>query len=86
MGPKHIQILDDGTVWTCGLNDAGQLGREISPKKHSLVPGLVDLPTIVKIFGGERMWALSESGEVFAWGDNQNGQLGSLNFYLFTEN
>lgn len=33
-GLKHtVFLLDDGTVYTCGCNDLGQLGHEKSRKK-----------------------------------------------------
>jgi len=68
--------LTDGSVWSCGNNERGQLGRETT--NHSQ-PGCVSHLTsqFVKQIGcGEfHSVALTDTGQVFSWGIN-SGQLG----------
>ncbi|CAG04730.1 unnamed protein product, partial [Tetraodon nigroviridis] len=80
-GLKHtVFLLDDGTVYTCGCNDLGQLGHEKSRKKPEHVVAL-DAQIIVAVSCGEsHTLALNDKGQVFSWGLGSNGQLGLNNF------
>jgi alpha-tubulin suppressor-like RCC1 family protein len=67
----------DGTVWAWGLNKDGQLGigktSEAEPKPVK-VQGLTD---VVEVAAGWRhSLALRRDGTVWAWGNNDHGQLG----------
>jgi alpha-tubulin suppressor-like RCC1 family protein len=67
----------DGTVWAWGLNKDGQLGTgktsEAEPKPVK-VQGLTD---VVEVAAGWRhSLALRRDGTVWAWGNNDHGQLG----------
>ena len=71
----------DGTVWTCGLNNEGQLGDGTTYSRSQLVQVKISnnqyLTNITKLYaGGKHVLALSKTGEVYAWGSNSYGQLG----------
>lgn len=81
-GPKNgqtIAILRNGSVWTWGDNDRGQLG--IGTRTNALTPVKVHVPnsvTFVKVSsGGYATYAIDKTGRLWAWGDNTNGQLGT---------
>ncbi|XP_069509645.1 probable E3 ubiquitin-protein ligase HERC4 [Ambystoma mexicanum] len=76
-GRRHtVFVLDDGTVYTCGCNDLGQLGHEKARKKPEQVAAL-DAQNIVAVACGEaHTLALNDRGQVFAWGLAAAGQLG----------
>jgi alpha-tubulin suppressor-like RCC1 family protein len=78
VGPHHVLYVGkDGTVWAWGRNEEGQLGTgktsevELKPVK---VQGLTD---VVEVAAGWRhSLALRRDGTVWAWGNNDHGQLG----------
>lgn len=84
-GAYHTVVLEDGKVWTWGMNSYGQLGYSstiISGKtkagenneQPTEVPGL---PKIIAIAAGDyHTLAVAEDGTVWAWGRNAFGQLG----------
>ncbi|XP_056147234.1 probable E3 ubiquitin-protein ligase HERC4 [Lampris incognitus] len=80
-GRRHTAfLLEDGTVYTCGCNDLGQLGHEKSRKKPEQVVAL-DAQNIVAVSCGEaHTLALNDKGQVFSWGLGSDGQLGLNNF------
>ncbi|KAF3708453.1 putative E3 ubiquitin-protein ligase HERC4 [Channa argus] len=80
-GRKHTAfLLEDGTVYTCGCNDLGQLGHEKSRKKPEQVVAL-DAQIIVAVSCGEsHTLSLNDKGQVFSWGLGSDGQLGLNNF------
>lgn len=86
----------DGTVWSIGSGVYGLQG--VAPtsladtnanktpyrKVAAQVPGLVN---IKKLWGGDHtMYALDASGNVFAWGQPDNGQRGFVNHTGLTPN
>ena len=79
-GAAHsIMLLSDGTVWTWGIDQAGQLGTgSISTAAYSSVPSQVYLPPIKQVAGGAHYsMALSADGRsIYTWGDNTKGELG----------
>ena len=80
-GNQHSMFLTDtGFVYTYGRNMDGQLG--ISSRKESKVPvavtALKEDPICQIACGGDYSLAVSESGTVFAWGNNNAGQLGKV--------
>ncbi|XP_017319149.2 probable E3 ubiquitin-protein ligase HERC4 isoform X4 [Ictalurus punctatus] len=79
-GRRHtVFLLGDGTVYTCGCNDLGQLGHDKARKKPEQVMAL-DAQNIVAVSCGEaHTLALSDKGQVFAWGQASDGQLGLAN-------
>uniref|UniRef100_A0A3Q3WPS4 HECT domain-containing protein n=1 Tax=Mola mola TaxID=94237 RepID=A0A3Q3WPS4_MOLML len=80
-GLRHTAfLLEDGTVYTCGCNDLGQLGHEKSRKKPEHVVAL-DAQIIVALSCGEsHTLALNDKGQMFSWGLGSDGQLGLNNF------
>ena len=80
-GTHHTAVLKaDGTVWTVGLNSSGQLGigSTVGQTKALQVATAAGPLTGVSnlVSGGAHSLALSNTGEVWAWGANNAGQLG----------
>jgi len=80
-GPKNgqtVAVLEKSSVWTWGNNDRGQLG--IGTHANSDVPVQVHVPrgvTFLKVnSGGYASYGIDNTGRLWAWGDNSNGQLG----------
>ncbi|MCL2787921.1 MAG: Ig-like domain-containing protein [Micrococcales bacterium] len=76
----------DGHVWACGNNNWGQLGNGTSgTTTYSTRPVQVQaatgqLPVFTTIAaGGGTGYALDVDGNVWAWGNNDRGQLGNGN-------
>ncbi|KAM4636375.1 putative E3 ubiquitin-protein ligase HERC4 isoform 2-T3 [Discoglossus pictus] len=76
-GSRHtVFVLDDGTVYTCGCNDLGQLGHDKGRKRPEQV-GALDAQIIVAVSCGEsHTLALNDKGQVYAWGLATDGQIG----------
>jgi alpha-tubulin suppressor-like RCC1 family protein len=76
---QTVAILADGSVWTWGDGAKGQLGD--GSTADSDVPVQVRIPagvTFTKVnSGGYSCYAIDSSGRLWAWGGNQNGQLGT---------
>jgi alpha-tubulin suppressor-like RCC1 family protein len=76
---QTIAILANRSVWAWGDNQKGQLGD--GRRTNSDVPVSVNVPagvTFVKInSGGYSCYAIDSSGRLWAWGGNDNGQLGT---------
>ncbi|HOI55654.1 MAG TPA: dockerin type I domain-containing protein [Phycisphaerae bacterium] len=78
-GYTHMVALkQDGTVWTWGSNQYGQLGNG-SSAGYSLTPVQVTTLANVKAIaaGWDHCVAVKTDGTVWAWGRNDNGQLGN---------
>ncbi|WP_049895031.1 RCC1 domain-containing protein [Paenibacillus antibioticophila] len=76
LGYHSMALAEDGTVWTWGKNDSGELGDGTKVQKNAPVQvnGLNGITAIAA--GGYSSFALKEDGTVWAWGTNQNGELG----------
>ena len=78
----HSVALDEiGTVWTWGRNDFGQLGDGSYTLRHQPMPvknadGSNFQGVIAIEAGSNFVLALTNGGDVWAWGDNSSGQLG----------
>jgi alpha-tubulin suppressor-like RCC1 family protein len=76
-----VAVLSTGKVVAWGRNDHGQLGDNDPGLGAKSRPVAVDLPGNVKFkaacAGFDFSMALSATGQVWAWGDNQHGQLGN---------
>lgn len=76
-GGHHVLALKaDGTVWSWGANDTGQLGTNDGPAREAPAPiaGLSSVAAIATGYG--HSLALKVDGTVWAWGDNSFAQLG----------
>ena len=78
-----LAVENDGSVWAWGSNEWGQLGNNSTT--DSDVPVQVKDPTgtsaltgVIAVAGGwEHSLALKSDGTVWAWGDNDPGELGN---------
>ena len=84
-GLQHsVALCTDGTLATWGDNLEGQLGNGDTVDRSRAVPTPVELgflppgiqPTAISA-GGNHTLALFSNGQVYAWGDNQFGQIGN---------
>lgn len=76
-GSDHVLALKaDGTVWSWGSNNGGQLGDGTTSDSSTpkSVPSLTDVIAIAA--GSNHSLALKSDGTVWAWGWNDKGQLG----------
>lgn len=95
-GSYHtIALKNDGTVWTWGYNDLGQLGRAswscLDPHNQNQnagytcdsspakVPGITGVVTAIAA-GDLHTLAVDNAGTVWAWGRNDTGQLGNTSY------
>merc|ERR1712176_985128 len=86
-GENHCVLLDQsGKIWTFGINNQGQLGR--NTKNNMDYPAIVHVNNrkfsvgqshskIIKIASGlNHVAVISESGKLYLWGANECGQIG----------
>jgi len=86
-GASHsLAIKKDGSLWSWGANDKGQLGQNntsnpvLSPTQvpttfNGSTP-VYDIDWVCIATGAYHSLAVKSGGTLWAWGDNQNGQLG----------
>jgi trimeric autotransporter adhesin len=77
---SSVCIKTDGTLWTWGSNDEGQLGHNLSPSERATASSPVQVGSLTTwenavVSTGNFMFGV-ESGELYAWGRNSEGQLG----------
>ena len=85
-GVKQVATMSAATLWTdstgqawsMGENYQGQLGVGDKVKRDTALPQKIELPAPVKKLytNGFSAIALLENGELWAWGENNNKQLG----------
>ncbi|WP_399540550.1 RCC1 domain-containing protein, partial [uncultured Microbacterium sp.] len=75
-GTHALALLADGTVWSTGSNGDGSLGDGTFTNRFvwAVVPGLSDVISVTTTLGASH--ALTSNGDVWAWGDGTNAQLG----------
>ncbi len=75
-GGATLALMTDGTVWSWGSNDFGQLGDNSGA--NACIPVQVDsIWNVMAIAGSSgHSLALANNGSVWAWGNNYYGQLG----------
>lgn len=78
-----MALRSDGTVWSWGVDDFGQLGNGKSEELDNLPSEVVGpdgkghLENVVSISaGGGFSMARLANGSIWAWGENNSGQLG----------
>ena len=78
MGSEHtVFLLDDGTVWCCGSNAAGQCGSAGESEDAACKLQQVDLgQTAVAVACGEHHTVVVGVKDTFSFGANGEGQLG----------
>ncbi|MCI9858971.1 RCC1 domain-containing protein [Microbacterium proteolyticum] len=71
-----LALLKNGTVWSVGRNESGQLGDGTTTDRltWAQIPGLTGVTQIV--CGFSTGYALRSDGRILAWGYNNSGQLG----------
>ena len=71
-----LALKNDGTVWSWGFNNSGQLGdgTYLDRATPSQIPKLKNVTKISAAYN--HSLALTNTGDVWSWGDNYNGQLG----------
>lgn len=67
-------VKNDGTLWTWGLNDHGQIGDGTIVQPEGPVQVMSKVNTIA--IGNRFMAAIDSDGALWTWGDNSYGQLG----------
>ena len=73
----YMAIRSDGTLWGAGFNSQGQLGREETVHRSSLVQVLGEFTKWKSVSCGYRFVAgVKENGTLWCWGVNNVGQLG----------
>ncbi len=82
-GGSHTGVLFDDVLYTFGRNNKGQLGlgftSRIGDTNHAITPTEVatqGLTIAALSFSQNTSLALTSEGHVYAWGDNDEGQLG----------
>ena len=74
-GNHFVALKGDGTVWTWGLNDAGQLG--LGDLENRTEPTKTNMKNVIDIAAGSKFTAiLRKDGTVWTTGYNNYGQLG----------
>lgn len=76
-GAFSLALLNDGSVWSVGKNDKGQLGDGTTTDRATWakIPGLTG---VTKVSAGLRAAiALLSNGQVRTWGNGSLGQLGN---------
>ncbi len=86
-GLSHTAYVDEnGTLWTWGSNQAGQLGAEtqetgVDREGNQVTVSGTSLPVLEDVrsvaAGGDFTVALKTDGTLWAWGGNDYGQLGN---------
>ena len=75
-----LALMDDGTLYTWGQNDYGQLGLDHNYDAYTpqlIDPNHFDNKTIQSIYTEENhTLAMMTDGSLYSWGENEFGQLG----------
>ncbi|KAL8008320.1 putative vacuolar protein sorting-associated protein [Plasmopara halstedii] len=74
-------VMNDGTIFTCGLNKSGQCGNGTFEERVVIATPVRALSGILVTMvaaanGCEHMLAVASDGAVYSWGYNDRGQLG----------
>ncbi|XP_065932279.1 E3 ubiquitin-protein ligase HERC2 isoform X6 [Magallana gigas] len=74
-----LALTKSGQVWTWGKGDYFRLGHgtDAHVRKPQIVEGLKGKKIVHVAVGALHCLAVTDSGQVFAWGDNDHGQQGN---------
>uniref|UniRef100_A0A1B6BZZ7 BTB domain-containing protein n=1 Tax=Clastoptera arizonana TaxID=38151 RepID=A0A1B6BZZ7_9HEMI len=78
---SSMAVVDNGEVYAWGYNGSGQLGvgNNTNHTNPARVVGLCNVVIVKVVCGYAHTLALSDQGELFAWGANTHGQLATDN-------
>jgi alpha-tubulin suppressor-like RCC1 family protein len=81
IGHSHSLFLRRGELYSWGDNNYRQLGRQVDDTQPANRPGLVVLPARARCWiaisiGYAFSLALTDTGQLYSWGRNDEGQLG----------
>ena len=73
-----VALKSNGTIWSWGLNDSGQLGNGMQADSSLPVPATIPTGSAFTMVSAGRSHtvALRNDGTVYTWGENTYGQLG----------
>ncbi|XP_012867362.1 PREDICTED: E3 ubiquitin-protein ligase HERC2 [Dipodomys ordii] len=74
-----LALTKSGVVWTWGKGDYFRLGHgsDVHVRKPQVVEGLRGKKIVHVAVGALHCLAVTDSGQVYAWGDNDHGQQGN---------
>ncbi|XP_078115961.1 E3 ubiquitin-protein ligase HERC2 isoform X3 [Sander vitreus] len=74
-----LALTKSGVVWTWGKGDYFRLGHgtDVHVRKPQMVEGLRGKKIVHVAVGALHCLAVTETGQVYAWGDNDHGQQGN---------
>jgi E3 ubiquitin-protein ligase HERC4 len=76
-GHTHTVLLTEkGEVWSCGSNERGQCGQDVSSTRPAVIDSLSSVGVVSVSCGHSHSLALTAEGLLYAWGSNDHGQLG----------
>jgi alpha-tubulin suppressor-like RCC1 family protein len=76
-GQHHtVAIRTDGTLWSWGNNEQGQLGDGTTTRRTSPIRIGTDSNWAFAAAGGYHTVAVKTDGTLWAWGNNEHGRLG----------
>jgi alpha-tubulin suppressor-like RCC1 family protein len=80
-GEYHtLAVCQDGTLWSWGRNQCGQLGhgdkKENKYKTPTQIIALAKKICIKAAAGGQHSMVLTDANKIYSWGLNNFGQLG----------
>lgn len=77
-GNHNLAIKTDGTLWTWGANNFGQLGNNtiVASSSPSKIGIATDWAQVAAGVSGDHSFAIKTDGTLWAWGYNFYGQLG----------
>ena len=79
LGFSHTAVItDDGSLWTWGFNEFGQLGNGTS--ENSSIPVKVMENAAFVSAGGNHTMVITDDGSLWAFGATANGRLGDGTF------